>query len=193
MNITNVSIRTVNSDSPVRAYASVTIDGKFVFHGVNIVKYKDSDDLFVTMATREVSKGKFMEVFYHPSTRAAREQLSETVINCYRKVIENPEITSFDMGNPTADLRVGSIRFSSYDGVPPVSSSLLLDDDMLINMCTIQLDPRTRRYQISLPKREMKDGSLKDVYHPLNRDTRNAIANAVLAEFLNLTVRQDPA
>lgn len=36
---------------------------------------------------------------------------------------------------------------------------------------------------VSMPSRRKKDGTFKDVAHPLNQETRQEIENAILAEF----------
>jgi stage V sporulation protein G len=36
---------------------------------------------------------------------------------------------------------------------------------------------------VAMPSRKMKDGTFKDIAHPLNSDTRQMIENKVLAEY----------
>ncbi len=50
---------------------------------------------------------------------------------------------------------------------------------------------------VAMPSRKMKDGTFKDIAHPLNSDTRQAIEKKVLSEYerelANPTKREQPA
>ncbi len=50
---------------------------------------------------------------------------------------------------------------------------------------------------VAMPSRKMKDGTFKDIAHPLNGETRQAIESKVLAEYerelANPTPRAEPA
>lgn len=46
---------------------------------------------------------------------------------------------------------------------------------------------------VSMPSRKRKDGTYKDVAHPLNNDTRQNIENAILAEYERELAKGMPA
>lgn len=46
---------------------------------------------------------------------------------------------------------------------------------------------------VSMPSRKRKDGTYKDVAHPLNNDTRQKIENAILAEYERELAKGAPA
>ena len=58
---------------------------------------------------------------------------------------------------------------------------------MVIDNCFIIRDMKVikseKGYFVSMPSRRKKDGSFKDVAHPLNAETRKTIEERVIAEY----------
>lgn len=86
MKITDVRMRRINSDSKMRAVASITIDEDFVVHDVRVVE--GPTGLFVAMPSRKTTDGEFRDVA-HPITAEARETISEIVLKAYNDMPHN--------------------------------------------------------------------------------------------------------
>lgn len=80
INVTDVRVRRLNSDSKMKAVASITIDQDFVVHDVRVVE--GPNGLFVAMPSRKTADGEYRDVA-HPITADAREVISETVLKAY--------------------------------------------------------------------------------------------------------------
>jgi len=86
LKITDVRMRRINSDSKMRAVASITIDEDFVVHDVRVVE--GPTGLFVAMPSRKTTDGEFRDVA-HPITAEARETISEIVLKAYNDMSHN--------------------------------------------------------------------------------------------------------
>lgn len=80
MKVTDVRMRRINSDSKMKAVASITIDEDFVVHDVRVVE--GPNGLFVAMPSRKTTDGEFRDVA-HPITADARGIISEVVLRAY--------------------------------------------------------------------------------------------------------------
>lgn len=80
MKVTDVRMRRINSESKMKAVASITIDEDFVVHDVRVVE--GPNGLFVAMPSRKTTEGEFRDVA-HPITADARETISEIVLKAY--------------------------------------------------------------------------------------------------------------
>ncbi len=82
MNITDVKIRAVVTESRLRAVASITIDDCFAIHELRIIEGKEG--LFVAMPSRQVSDGTFKDIA-HPINVETRKMIEEAVIAKYNE------------------------------------------------------------------------------------------------------------
>ena len=80
MTITDVKIRKVFEEGPMKAVASITLDNEFALHDVKIIYAKEK--YFVVMPSRKNPDGTFRDIV-HPITAEARERLETTVIGTY--------------------------------------------------------------------------------------------------------------
>ena len=79
------------SDSSIKAFASVTLDGYFAVHGVKVCDGEKG--LFVSMpSTSYTSNGetKYRDTF-HPITKGAREALTQEVLDKYDAAISQTQ------------------------------------------------------------------------------------------------------
>lgn len=83
MNITDVRIRKIESDTRMKAIVSVTLEGCFAIHDLRVIQ--GDENLFVAMPSRKTSKGEFKDVA-HPITHEARKELEQAIINAYHNV-----------------------------------------------------------------------------------------------------------
>lgn len=85
LNLSEVQVRLSNNDdTPVRAYARVTLDGGFVLKGIKIVKRANSDELLLSMPARQSSTGRYMDI-YHPVIDSVRKKLVGEVLTAYEE------------------------------------------------------------------------------------------------------------
>ena len=60
--------------------------------------------------------------------------------------------------------------------------------DITIDNCFVLHDiklllGKDEKFFISMPNKQMPDGSYKDIFHPINSDTREQILNAIIKEY----------
>lgn len=78
--ITDVRIYLRENSGNLKAYASVTLDGAFVVHGIKVLEGENG--LWVSMPSTRNRRGEFKDVF-HPITRESRDQLVNAVLQAY--------------------------------------------------------------------------------------------------------------
>ena len=88
MKITDVRVRKIESDSKMRAVASITIDDEFVIHDIKII---DGDKgMFIAMPSRKTGETEYRDIA-HPINSQVRESMQNTILEAYRKSLEEPE------------------------------------------------------------------------------------------------------
>lgn len=71
--------------------------------------------------------------------------------------------------------------YPANEGKLKAYATMVIDNAFIIrDLKVIQSD---KGLFVSMPSRRKKDGSFKDVAHPLNQETRQEIENAIIAEF----------
>lgn len=63
-------------------------------------------------------------------------------------------------------------------------ASIVLDKDFIVR--NLKLIEGTKGLFVSMPSRRRKDGSFRDIVHPLNADMRKKIEESVIIEYNNL-------
>ena len=80
MRITDVRVRKIDSDSKMRAVASITIDDEFVIHDIKII---DGDKgLFIAMPSRKTGDGEYRDIA-HPISSEVRQRMQTTILEAY--------------------------------------------------------------------------------------------------------------
>ena len=91
-------------DSPVRAFASVTLDGCFAVHGLRIME--TDNGRFVNMPSNSykdrAGKTQYSDIF-HPITKGAREALTAAVLNAYEIRLEQEQQTEIEVQDIQGD------------------------------------------------------------------------------------------
>ena len=82
MKITEVRVSKVETEGPLKAFVSVTLDGVFAVHGLRVVEGKNG--VFVSMPNRKDNKGEFKDVA-HPVDKAFRDELVTAVLDEFNK------------------------------------------------------------------------------------------------------------
>ncbi len=60
-------------------------------------------------------------------------------------------------------------------------ATIVFDSSFIIR--DLKVIEGTKGYFVSMPSRKRKDGTFRDIVHPLNSDTRSSIENQVIEEF----------
>ena len=85
MNITDIRIRRTYTEGRLRALVSITLDGDFAVHDVKVIE--GPQRLFVAMPSRKDESGAFRDIV-HPITSEARTELEESILEAYRRHLE---------------------------------------------------------------------------------------------------------
>ena len=88
MKITDVRIHKVNSDSKMKAVASVTFDDEFVVHDIKIISGQSG--MFIAMPSRKMGEGDFRDIA-HPLTSEMRNRIKDAIFSEYDKLIEDQD------------------------------------------------------------------------------------------------------
>ena len=84
MQITNVRLnKTLNSESKMKAVASVTFDNEFVVHGIKIID--SPKGLFIAMPSWEKANGEHKDIA-HPINQETRQKIQDAIFKEYEAV-----------------------------------------------------------------------------------------------------------
>jgi stage V sporulation protein G len=104
MQITDIKIRKLFSEGPMKAVVSVTFDGQLAVHDIKVINA--GGKLFIVMPTKKNPDGSFRDVT-HPITAEFRRFLGDAVLDAYREALEQAEAEA-----GSADV-AGEARFSA--------------------------------------------------------------------------------
>ena len=82
MEITDIRIKKVTTDSKMKAVVSVTFDNAFVVHDIKIIEGQDK--LFTAMPSRKTPEGEYKDIA-HPINSDMRIQLEKAILDQYEK------------------------------------------------------------------------------------------------------------
>lgn len=88
MEITDVKIRKIFDEGPMKAVVSVTFDHALALHDVKVINARDK--FFVVMPSRKNPDGTYRDIV-HPINSVMRSSLEETVIGAYFKLLKDIE------------------------------------------------------------------------------------------------------
>lgn len=98
MQITDVRIRKIFEEGPMKAIVSVTFDNEFALHDVKVINAREK--YFVVMPSRKNPDGTYRDIV-HPINVSARNMLESAVIDAYfeklKEIEENPDALAFSM------------------------------------------------------------------------------------------------
>ena len=98
MEITDVKIRKIFEEGPMKAVVSVTFDNALALHDVKVINARDK--FFVVMPSRKNPDGTYRDIV-HPINASSRNMLETTVINTYfeklKEIEENPDALAFSL------------------------------------------------------------------------------------------------
>lgn len=90
MEITDIRIKRVATDSKMKAVVSVTFDNAFVVHDIKIIEGQDK--LFTAMPSRKTPEGEYKDIA-HPINSEMRIQLEKHILDQYEKELAEAAAT----------------------------------------------------------------------------------------------------
>ena len=84
MEITDIRIKTISSDSKMKAVVSVTFDNAFVVHDIKIIEGQDK--LFTAMPSRKTPEGEYKDIA-HPINSDMRINMEKQILARYEEVL----------------------------------------------------------------------------------------------------------
>mgnify|MGYP003458760153 CR=1 FL=1 len=85
MKITDVRVRKVDTDSKMRAVASITIDDVFVVHDIKVIEGEKG--LFIAMPSKKATDGEYRDIA-HPINSATRERIQTMILEQYEEALK---------------------------------------------------------------------------------------------------------
>ena len=86
MQITDVKVRKLFDEGPMKAIVSVTFDGQLAVHDIKVINARDK--FFIVMPSRKNPDDTYRDIV-HPINAQFREMLESHVIAAYEAELEN--------------------------------------------------------------------------------------------------------
>ena len=90
MKITDVKVRKLFDEGPMRAIVSVTFDGQLAVHDIKVINARDK--FFIVLPSRMNPDDTYRDIV-HPINSDFRSALEAEVIAAYNKALEEAEST----------------------------------------------------------------------------------------------------
>ena len=88
MQITDVKVRKLFDEGPMRAIVSVTFDGQLAVHDIKVINAREK--YFIVMPSRKNPDDTYRDIV-HPINSQFRAALEKAVIEAYYVALENAE------------------------------------------------------------------------------------------------------
>lgn len=89
MQITDIKIRKLFDEGPMKAIVSVTFDSQLAVHDIKVINARDK--FFIVMPSRKNPDDSYRDIV-HPINSQFRATLEEAVIAAYEEALENAEL-----------------------------------------------------------------------------------------------------
>ena len=88
MKITDVRVRKLFNEGPMKAIVSVTFDGQLAVHDIKVINARDK--FFIVMPSRKNPDDTYRDIV-HPINASFRSMLEEAVVAAYEEALANAE------------------------------------------------------------------------------------------------------
>ena len=88
MQITDVKVRKLFDEGPMRAIVSVTFDGQLAVHVIKVINAREK--YFIVMPSRKNPDDTYRDIVY-PINSQFRAELEKVIINAFYEALENAE------------------------------------------------------------------------------------------------------
>lgn len=85
MKITDIKVRKLFDETPMKAVVSVTFDNEFALHDIKVIYAKER--YFIVMPTKKNPDGTYRDIA-HPINAAFRGELEAAVLDAYDRAVE---------------------------------------------------------------------------------------------------------
>lgn len=89
MEVTDIRVNLINSDSGVKAIGSFALDGMFAVRGVRVMEDKKGRN-FVAFPAREKANGEYEDIAF-PLNKEFYHTLTEAIVNEYKKQLDEKQ------------------------------------------------------------------------------------------------------
>ncbi len=86
MQITDIKVRKLFEEGPMKAVVSVTFDGQLAVHDIKVINARDK--FFIVMPSRKNPDDTYRDIV-HPINAQFRATLEEAVVAAYEEALEN--------------------------------------------------------------------------------------------------------
>ena len=93
MQITDIKVRKLFEEGPMKAIVSVTFDGQLAVHDIKVINAREK--LFIVMPSRKNPDESYRDIV-HPINAQFRGMLEDAVIAAYEAALAEAELTSDD-------------------------------------------------------------------------------------------------
>ena len=97
MQITDVKVRKLFEDGPMKAIVSVTFDGQLAVHDIKVINARDK--FFIVMPSRKNPDETFRDIV-HPINSQFRGVLEKAVIEAYNQALADAETETAESEAP---------------------------------------------------------------------------------------------
>ena len=84
MQITDVRVKIIESESRMKAVASITIDQAFAIHDIKVIERQNGP--FIAMPSKKTPKGDWKDIA-HPINQDTRDIISNAILEEYERVL----------------------------------------------------------------------------------------------------------
>ena len=88
MQITDIKIRKLFEEGPMKAIVSVTFDGQLAVHDVKVINAREK--FFIVMPSRKNPDGTYRDIV-HPINSQFRSMLEQSVLAAYEEALTHAE------------------------------------------------------------------------------------------------------
>lgn len=89
MQITDIKVRKLFGEGPMKAIVSVTFDGQLAVHDIKVINARDK--FFIVMPSRKNPDDTYRDIV-HPINASFRSMLEEAVVAAYEEALANAEV-----------------------------------------------------------------------------------------------------
>ena len=88
MQITDIKVRKLFNDGPMKAVVSVTFDGQLAVHDIKVINARDK--FFIVMPSRKNPDDTYRDIV-HPINSAFRSDIEEKIIAAYEEALAHAD------------------------------------------------------------------------------------------------------
>ena len=97
MQITDIKIRKLFEEGPMKAVVSVTFDAQLAVHDIKVINARDR--FFIVMPSRKNPDDTYRDIV-HPINASFRAELEEAVIRAFEQALANAENSEAQEAEP---------------------------------------------------------------------------------------------